>query len=87
MPEMTYRHITMMIWSVAYMVKVTEWYTKNRGFIYTVDEDAIKKAEDDLANATQDKVKAELQEQIDLLEQWRDKWAEIPDAFEKAMNA
>ena len=61
-------------------------YTKNRGFIYTVDEDAIKEAEDELANATQDKVKAELQEQIDLLEQWRDKWAEIPDAFEKAMN-
>lgn len=61
-------------------------YTKNRGFVYTVDEDAIKKAEDDLANATQDKVKAELQDQIDLLEQWRDKWAEIPDAFEKAMN-
>lgn len=61
-------------------------YTEDRGYIYTVDEKAIKEAEDEVDEANAEKIKAELEEQIKLLEEMRDKWGEIPDAFEKAMQ-
>lgn len=61
-------------------------YTADRGYIYTADERAIKEAEDEVDEANAEKIKAELEDQIKLLEEMRDKWAEIPDAFEKAMK-
>lgn len=61
-------------------------YTADRGYIYTADERAIKEAEDEVDEANAEKIKAELEDQIKLLEEMRDKWAEIPDAFEKAMQ-
>ena len=61
-------------------------YTADRGYIYTTDEKAIKEAEDEVNEANAEKIKAELEDQIKLLEEMRDKWGEIPDAFEKAMQ-
>lgn len=61
-------------------------YTADRGYIYTTDEKAIKEAEDEVDEANAEKIKAELEDQIKLLEEMRDKWGEIPDAFEKAMQ-
>lgn len=61
-------------------------YTADRGYIYTTDERAIKEAEDEVDEANAEKIKAELEDQIKLLEEMRDKWGEIPDAFEKAMQ-
>lgn len=61
-------------------------YTADRGYVYTVDDKAIKEASDEVDTANADKIKAELQEQIDLLDKMKEKWSEIPDAFEKAMN-
>ncbi len=66
--------------------KTLRTYSKGRGFVYTADEAAVRQAEDDLATATEEQVKSRLQDQIDLLEEWKDKWAEIPKAYEKAMD-
>ncbi len=66
--------------------KTLRTYSKGRGFVYTADEAAVRQAEDDLATATEEQVKSRLQDQIDLLEEWKNKWAEIPKAYEKAMD-
>lgn len=59
-------------------------YSKNTGFSYTVDQKAIKEAEDNLANATQEKLKYDLQQEIQKLQEYRDLWAEIPKIKEQA---
>ena len=61
-------------------------YSADKGYHFVQNDKEIKEREQDVDTANADKIKAELQEQIDLLEKMKDKWAEIPDAFEKAMN-
>lgn len=61
-------------------------YTKNKGFVYTVDQSAIQDAQDNLQDLEDEAIKDKLQEQIDLLEKYRDLWAEIPDYYEKMKN-
>ena len=65
-------------------------YEKGKGFVYTVDDNAIKEAEKELENLQaemhQDAIIAELEAQIDKLEEAKQKWSEIPEAYEKAMQ-
>lgn len=61
-------------------------YTKNRGFVYQADQDAIASAEDELANANADKIKYDLQSQIDQLNEYKKLWSEIPDTYEQAQQ-
>lgn len=65
-------------------------YTKNSGFVYTVDESAIKDAEDeynDLVDEMQkDEIKKALEDQIEALNKLRDTFADIPNAWQDAMN-
>lgn len=60
--------------------KTLKQYHKDKGFIYTVDQKAIKEAEDNLANATQEKLKFDIQQEIEKLEEYRKLWQEIPNA-------
>ena len=65
-------------------------YTKNKGFVWSVDSSAVKDAEDDYNNLVdemqKDEIKQQLQDQIDAIDKLRDKWKEIPDAYEKAVK-
>lgn len=57
------------------------------GFVYEADEDAIKEAEETLADLKFEETISALEEQKEALEELQNKWAEIPDLFEKYMNA
>lgn len=65
-------------------------YTADQGYIYTVDESGLKEAEDEYADLAQEleesKIKKELEDQKELLQQNLELWEEIPNAYEKAMN-
>lgn len=65
-------------------------YTADKGYIYTVDEAGLKEAEDEYADLAQEleesKIKKELEDQKELLQQNLELWEEIPNAYEKAMN-
>lgn len=66
--------------------KTVQVYTKNAGFVYQVDTKAIKEAEDELEELQKNEVVAELEKQIDKLEEAKEKWSEIPDAYNQAMQ-
>ena len=59
-------------------------YQKGVGFVYTTDEKAIKEAEENLADAEQDIVRAGLEAEIAQLEQYRQLWADIPNIKKQA---
>lgn len=59
-------------------------YSKGTGFTYQTDSKAIKDAEDNLENAQADKIKADLQAEIDKLQEYRDLWKEIPNIKQQA---
>ena len=65
-------------------------YTKGKGFVYTVDESAIKNAEDDynklVDEMQKDEIKKALEDQIEALNKLRDTFADIPNAWKDAMN-
>ena len=61
-------------------------YTKNAGFTYQVDTKSIAEAESELEELQENEVVAELEKQIDALEEAKDKWSQIPDAYNKAMQ-
>ena len=61
-------------------------YSKGVGFTYQVDTKAIKEAEDELEELQENEVVAELEKQIEKLEEAKEKWSEIPDAYNKAMQ-
>lgn len=62
-------------------------YEKGKGIVYRQDEKAISEATSEYEQANADKAKADLQDKIDLIESYRDRLNEIPDAWEKAYNA
>lgn len=57
------------------------------GWLYEADEDAIKEAEETLADLEYEKTIETLEKQKEALEELQNKWAEIPDEFEKYQNA
>lgn len=61
-------------------------YQKGVGFTYQVDSKSIKEAEDELEELQENEVVSELEKQIEKLEEAKEKWSEIPDAYEKAMQ-
>lgn len=62
-------------------------YEKGKGIVYRQDEKAISEATSEYEQANADKAKADLQDKIDLIESYRDRINEIPDAWEKAYDA
>lgn len=66
--------------------KTLQVYQKGLGFTYQVDTRAIKEAEDELEKLQDQAVIDELQKQIDLLEEAKKKWSEIPEAYNKSMQ-
>ena len=61
-------------------------YQKGVGFTYQVDTKAITEAEEELEELQENEVVAELEKQIEKLEEAKNKWSEIPEAYEKAMQ-
>jgi hypothetical protein len=68
-------------------------YIGDKGYFYDYDRDAIREAQDNLANLeleqtidALEKEKEELGKTIEELEKYKELWAEIPNAKEKAEN-
>lgn len=74
----------------AYSQRVKKIYTEGKGYTYEVDYDAIKDAQKTYNDAELDVKTDELQKQIETLEEFKKKWQEIPDEYQRnidAMNA
>ena len=68
-------------------------YVEGKGYIYDTDNEAIRDAQNNLSDIKNEelinslqKEQDKLQESIDILNQYKEKWNEIPDAWEKAAN-
>lgn len=68
-------------------------YTADKGYIYTTDRQAVKDAEKNLEDIKNEeliglleKEQETLQESIDTLEQWKNKWSEISDTYSMAQD-
>ena len=66
---------------------------KGQGWVYESDQEAVKDAEETVADLKHEhaislleKQKEALEEQKEALEEYKDSWAEIPDEFEKHQN-
>ena len=66
---------------------------KGRGWVYEADQDAIKEAEDTVADLKNEsaislleKQKEALEKQKDALDEYKNLWAEIPNEYEKYQN-
>lgn len=57
------------------------------GFVWEADEDAIKEAEETLADIRFEETIESLEKQKEALEELKNKWAEIPNEFTKYQNA
>ena len=68
-------------------------YVEGKGYIYDTDNEAIRDAQKDLDDITNEelinslqKEQDKIQESIDILEKYKEKWNEIPDAWDNAVN-
>lgn len=68
-------------------------YVEGKGYIYDTDNEAIRDAQKDLDDITNEelinslqKEQDKIQESIDILEKYKEKWNEIPDAWNKAVS-
>ena len=68
-------------------------YVEGKGYIYDTDNEAIRDAQKDLSDIKNEelinslqKEQDKLQESIDILNQYKEKWNEIPDAWDNAVN-
>ena len=68
-------------------------YVEGKGCIYDTDNEAIRDAQKDLDDITNEelinslqKEQDKIQESIDILEKYKEKWNEIPDAWDKAVS-
>lgn len=68
-------------------------YVEGKGYIYDTDNEAIRDAQKDLDDITNEelinslqKEQDKIQESIDILEKYKEKWNEIPDAWDKAVS-
>lgn len=62
-------------------------YTKNAGFTYQTDSKAISEATSELESLQQEELINSLEKEKELLEENKQKWLEIADAREKALQA
>ena len=68
-------------------------YVEGKGYIYDTDNEAIRDAQKDLSDIKNEelinslqKEQDKIQESIDILEKYKEKWNEIPDAWDKAIS-
>lgn len=68
-------------------------YVEGKGYIYDTDNEAIRDAQKDLDDITNEelinslqKEQDKIQESIDILEKYKEKWNEISDAWDKAVS-
>lgn len=66
--------------------KTNKVLTKDKGWVYKADEDAIREAEQALANAKFDKRVSDLEKEKEKLEEYKNMWEELPDLFDKQQN-
>ena len=59
---------------------------KGVGWVYEADEDAIRKAEEALADKEYESKVDRLEDEKEALEDLKEKWEEIPDVYEKEQN-
>ena len=70
----------------AYNQRVKKVYKEDQGFVYEADYESIRDKKDTLANAELDIKTAELQKQIDALEEFKNKWQEVPNKFQEGID-
>lgn len=68
-------------------------YVEGKGYIYDTDNEAIRDAQKDLDDITNEelinslqKEQDKIQKSIDILDKYKEKWNEIPDAWDKAVS-
>lgn len=68
-------------------------YVEGKGYIYDTDNEAIRDAQKDLSDIKNEelinslqKEQDKIQESIEILEKYKEKWNEIPDAWDKAVS-
>lgn len=66
--------------------KTNKVLTKDKGWVYKADEDAIREAEQALADARFDKRVSDLEKEREKLEEYKNMWEELPDLFDKQQN-
>lgn len=66
--------------------KTNKVLTKDKGWVYKADEDAIREAEQALADAKFDKRVSDLEKEKEKLEEYKNMWEELPDLFDKQQN-
>lgn len=66
--------------------KVRKVLRKGQGFIYEADEDAIRDAEEDLADKQYEASVNKLEKQKEELEELKNIWEEIPDLYQRYQN-
>ena len=67
--------------------KTIQIYRKNQGFVWEADRDAINDAQKALDDFYADDKEKELDDRIEALEKYKEKWEEIPDTITKSENA
>lgn len=66
--------------------KTNKVLTKDKGWIYKADEDAIRETGQALADAKFDKRVSDLEKEKEKLEEYKNMWEELPDLFDKQQN-
>lgn len=66
--------------------KTNQVLRKGQGWVYEADEDAVKAAEEALADAKFEKRVNALEKEKEELEEYKNIWQELPDLFEKQQN-
>lgn len=70
----------------AYSKRVKKIYTEEKGYIYELDYDKVRDAQKTYDDAELDVKTNELQKQIDTLEEFKQKWQDIQDAYQKSID-
>ena len=73
-------------WDKANSQKTNKVLTKDKGWVYKADEDAIREAEQALSDAKYDKRVSDLEKEKEKLEDYKNMWEELPDLFDKQQN-
>lgn len=70
----------------AYSQRVKKIYTEEKGYIYELDYDKVRDAQKTYDDAELDVKTNELQKQIDTLEEFKQKWQDIQDTYQKSID-